>query len=304
MEYQNEIQKYLDVIRRRKLHILLPLSLLLIIITVVAYLMPAVYKSEATIVVETQDIPEEMVKTTVTGYIEERLQTLNQMTLTRKNLIELMNKHNLYTEMEDEKSIEEIVKKMRNDIKIETIQANVVTPRARAKGKATVAFKIIYQGKNPNQVAQVTNSLTSLYLEENYKNREEKATQTVNFLERQLEELRKEISVKEQRIADFKEKNLLALPELMTLNLQTLERIQRQIDTTKENIKNLTNRKVYLQGQLASISNGRIENEHMKESNQYFDKLESLRSQYLVTLAGHSSKHPDVRKLKKQVEAL
>ena len=92
-------------------------------------------------------------------------------------------------------------------------------------GSATIAFTVSYQGQNAKQVAQVANVLTSLYMEENLKNREEKARTTFEFLEAQLEELGSEVLRLEAEIADFKDEHVHELPELRLVvggHVQTL----------------------------------------------------------------------------------
>ena len=95
------------------------------------------------------------------------------------------------------------------------------------------------------------------------------------------------------------------LPELMQLNLQTMERLQREIDSKEENIKNLVNRKIYLEGQLALLepimykvtSDG-------KRTLTPREELEVLRSQYLSQSTVLSEQHPDMVSLKKKISAL
>ena len=76
---------------------------------------------------------------------------------------------------------EEVVERMRRDIALEVKVVDV-----RGQRQATVAFTIEYIGLVPETVAQVTNRLASLYIEENQKVRERQAAGTAEFLRVQL----------------------------------------------------------------------------------------------------------------------
>ena len=64
----------------------------------------------------------------------------------------------------------------------------------------TIAFTIAYSGKNPAMVQKVAGNLASLYLEQNIKDRQEKAETTTKFLEAELKEL-------DERLISIRRKN-------------------------------------------------------------------------------------------------
>jgi uncharacterized protein involved in exopolysaccharide biosynthesis len=305
MDETADIRQYWDVIKRRKLQILVPAVLVFCLCVVIAVVWPPVYKSSATILIEAQEIPQDFVRTTVTGYVEERLQMITQIVLSRNRLLEIINRLQLYEDLKGRFTTEEIIEEMREDIQMETIQAEVVNPQSGRPGSATVAFTLSYEGKNPRKVGEVANVLASLYLEENLKNREEKARTTFEFLETQLEALRSDIVRTEAQIAEFKDKHINELPELMQLNLQTMDRLQREIDAKEEQIKTLTNRKIYLEGQLAAIEpmmyTVSLEGKRLMTPKE---EVQTLQSQYMSLRATLSDGHPDVVNLKKRLDAM
>ncbi len=305
MEQTTDIQQYWEIIKRRKFHIILPAVAVFCLSVVIAFVLPPVYKSMGTILIEAQEIPEDIVRTTVTGYVEERLQMINQVVMSRRKLLEIINRFGLYEDLKDRYTAEEIIEKMRKDITMEPIQTEVINPRSGRPGSATIAFSLSYEGKDPKKVDQVANVLCSFYLEENLKNREKKAETTFQFWEGQLEKLRSDILDTESKIAEFKQKHISVLPELMQVNLQTMERLQRDISTKEEQIKTLQNRKIYLEGQLATVEPIRYTvNLAGKRVMTPREEMESLRSEYLGLRATHSEEHPDIISLKKKVEAM
>ncbi len=305
MEQNADIRQYWDVVKRRKFQIFIPALVVFSLAAIIAFILPPVYKSSCTILIEAQEIPADFVRSTVTGYVEERLQMITQLVLTRTRLQEIIERFGLYEDLKGRSTTEAIIKKMREDIKMETIQAEVLDPQSGRPGSATIAFTLSYEGKDPAKVAQVTNVVASLYLEENLKTREERARGTFDFLETQLAELRSELLHTEAQIAEFKNKHLSELPELMQLNLQTMERFDREVDAKRELIKTLTNRKIYLEGQLATI-------EPMMYSVTLGGKrimtpkeeLRALQSQHVSLSATLSENHPDVISAKKRLDAM
>ena len=304
MEKNADIHQYLDVIKRKKFHFIIPGVLVFLLGATLALILPAVYKSTATILIEAQEIPQDLVRSTVSGYVEQRLQTISQIVLNRANLLEIMNRFGLYEDLKDARTTVEIVGKMREDIKVVPITIEVRTKRERS-AEATVAFALSYEGKEPQVVAQVVNFLASLFLEENVKNRQKKARTTTEFFENQLAGFRSVIIDLEEQIAAYKEKHINELPELMQLNLTTIERLEREIDAKKVHVKSLINRKIYLEGQLATVEPTaqkiNLGGERLMSPEE---ELAVLRSQYLSLSASFSEHHPDVIALKKKLAAM
>ena len=113
MESDATLHHYWNVAKRRKFHILIPAGLVLCLSILVAFLLPPVYRSSATILIEAQEIPQDFVRSTVTGYVEERLQTISQIVLSRSRMLEIIGQFNLYQDLKDRYTTEEIVEKMR-----------------------------------------------------------------------------------------------------------------------------------------------------------------------------------------------
>lgn len=299
-----DVMYFRGLFSRRKLHFLLPFVLVAFLSTAMALTLPSIYSSKATILIEAQNIPEEMVRTTVTGFVEERLQSLTQIVLSRANLEEIVNKLNLYPELREKNTIEQIVARMRNNIEMTPIHAQVSNPRAGRSIAATIAFDISYEGKDPEQTAGVTSALVSLYLEQNLKVREEKAVGTVNFFRQQLEEIKNEMDVREKQIASFKEENLHSLPELMQFNMQIVERTRNDLDARQKDVDTLVNQLIYLQGQLAAIEPIRYRGGTDGRGATLEEELRFLNNQYLALKAVKAENHPDMIKLKNQVNSL
>ena len=80
-----ELTYYWQLVKRRALYFIVPFVLVLPLGLAVAVLLPATYVSEGKILVQSQQIPTELVRPTVTSAAQERIQVIEQRTMTREN---------------------------------------------------------------------------------------------------------------------------------------------------------------------------------------------------------------------------
>src|SRR5438105_10316783 len=154
---------------------------------------PNLYRSTATVLVDRQQVPEAFVRSTVTSAVETRLHIISQEVLSRSRLEVLINRFGLYAGLRRRAPLEEVVARMRDDIKLELKNAEL-----RGLREATVAFTITYQGSDPHTVSDVTNTLASFYIDENMNARERQATGTAEFLKAQLSDTKGRLDEQEQ----------------------------------------------------------------------------------------------------------
>ena len=290
---------YIGILKRRKWSLILPMVIVFIAAAAVALLLPPIYKSEATILIEQQEIPDEFVMATVTSYAEQRLQSINQRIMSSTRLLEIINRFSLYKDLRDKWTTDEIVNKMREDTRMEPISAEVVDRRSGRLADATIAFTLSYEGKEtPQKVQQVANVLTSLFLDENLQVRTRQTRETTEFLEDELERVRTDLEEDEGRLAAFKEENINALPELLQVNLQTLNNIERNIELLQEQLRSQKEREGRIQGELANVSPS------LEAAQQDRIRLEELKVELVYLKSRFTDEYPDVRKTEAEIAKL
>ncbi len=296
---------YLAILGRRKKQLIWPALIILIISTAVAMLLPAIYRSEATILIEQQEIPSDLVRSTVTSYAGERIQIISQRVMTTENLKKIIEQYGLYKEDREDTSLNLLVDRMREDISLEMISANVVDPRSGRPTTATIAFKLSFSDHSPQLSQRVTNELVSLYLNENLKRRTQSAVETSGFLAAESEKLQELVADLETSLAEFKEKNINNLPELQQLNIQLMERAERELQDNDQRIRTLEERKIYLQSELAQLSpTSDLYASDGKRVLSSEDRLQALQSEYISAAARYSADHPDLIKMRREISAL
>jgi polysaccharide biosynthesis transport protein len=299
------LQDYLEIFRRRRTLTLLAGGVLLILSLAAAFLWPPTYKSMATILIEEQEIPSELVHSTITSYADQRIETIKQQVMSRTTLWKVVEQYNLYADLRRTNPAEEIVKRFIKDIGVEVISADVVDKRTQHPTKATIAFTVAYQSNSPDLAQKVANELTSLFLGQNLKSRERQAQEATSFLQQEAENLSTHIGEVDEKIAEFKRRASGALPELMPLNLQLMSQSDRELTDIDQQIRTLEERKNYLEGELATIKPHTpimsVTGERILDSTE---RLRALRAEYAGASANRSPDHPDILKMKQEIDAL
>jgi succinoglycan biosynthesis transport protein ExoP len=269
-----------------------------------ALLWPAVYRSTATILIEEQEIPPDLVRSTITSYAAQRLQTINQRVMTRSNLIAIVDKFGLYAEERRKETNDEILERMREDMSFQTISAEVIDPRSGHPTQATIAFSLSFDGKNPGLVQKVTNEITSLYLEENLKNRTQKTAEASDFLKGEAEQIGAVAAELEKQLSAFKAAHIDALPEQKPLIQQQLERAESEIREIDLHIRSLRERSYLVDSQLAQIPPESPVFSSGERVSTAAERLKALRTAEVSLAAKYSARHPDVVKMRQEIEAL
>ena len=304
-EQTKDLRDYWLFFQRRKKQIVLIMAVLLTISLVVAFSLPPTYRSTATILIEEQEIPPELVRSTITSYADQRIQVISQQVMTRANLMQVVEKYNLYPSKRKHETTEEILGRIRKDIKLDMVSADVIDRRSGSKTTATIAFTLAYDSETAESAQKVASELTSLYLNENLKTRQQKSAETSSFLTEEASRLSAHISEIETKVAAFKAKNQGRLPELMQLNMQLRDRTDSEIMETERQINLLEERKIYLESQLTQIKpNSPIVSASGERILGSDERLKALEAQYTSLSGIYSTDHPDVIKMRREIVAL
>ena len=300
-----DLGDYLAILGRHKGKMVLVFVLVFLISVAVALILPPVYQSEATILIEQQSIPPDLVRSTVTSYADQRIQIISQRVMTSANLRRIIEKFGLYKKELKTKSMSEILDMMRENIKLEMVSADVIDPRSGSAKQATIAFTLSYSSASPKAAQQVANEMVTLYLNENMKRRTEVAAETSSFLTVETEKLSEQIGAYESKLADFKNRHAKNLPELTQFNLQLMNRAEEQVTEFSRQIATLKERQIYLQSELAQINpNSAVYTTGEGIVNSAAAQLKALQAEFPGMSARYADSHPDMVKLRRQIEVL
>jgi len=292
----------LRIIWRRKWFMSLPAALILTGAIIYLSILPPQYQSKATIFVEDQEIPEDLVPSLTTDYIDRRLNMLTRRVLLSDTLIQLSERYDLYPKMREKLPARAVAEKMRDDINIGVLSAEVTDPRSGRSGDMTVAFEVRFTYGDPDTARRVTNELVSLFLATNLEVRRSAAQQTTSFLANERTAVERRITRIEDDLADFKTENRLLLPDEVEFSRQRLANLEQQLNVIDRDLRALKEREGFLTTQLALTDE--FETEPLGRGVTPESQLENLRAELATARARYSASHPDVIRLRREVGSL
>lgn len=194
------------ILWERKWLVIVPFILLSIAGIVTAFVLPRVYRSSATLLVESQELPSTLVTSPVATIIDQRIAKIREQVLSRGDLIELIEQNNLYEKERRSKPLSSIVTEMQEATKLGAVSGDIGNGGAQG-GSNTIAFTMSYEYSDPAKAQAVMQSFVSRFLEIDATTMAAQANNTVDFLQDQSRRLTDEINRIEGQITSIKARN-------------------------------------------------------------------------------------------------
>ena len=193
---------YWQLIKRRWVWFFVPFVLVAASGLVAAVVWPATFLSQGKILVQSQQIPTELVRSTVTNAAQERIQVIEQRTMTRENLVAMVEKFKLFPDKRSFMSATQLVELMKKSTKIEPLAEPLAFSQIRSRGdNPTIIFTVGFESSDPQTASQVANELVTRILNEDLRDRTSRATDTTKFLAKEVQRLQADSVALEQKIA-------------------------------------------------------------------------------------------------------
>ncbi|MEH6525481.1 MAG: hypothetical protein V7723_05370 [Sneathiella sp.] len=296
-----DFHQILGAAKRRYMFFLLPFLLILFISIGVILSLKPVYESTGTILVETQQIPSDLIQSSITSDANQRITVIQQRVMTRRNLLQIIDKFDVFGEERQKLPVSKLIEKMQEWININVITSEVSGGRG---GTSTIAFQLSFDHENPEIAAKVANELVTLFLSENVKTRTARASETTEFLNSETQKLQDALVVTENDIVAYKQKYRDALPEHLDLRLRMLERSENDLREYVREIRALEEEKRYLQIELTTARTGRAGAGGAFIRSELQENIETLKKELLDASTRLTDSHPSMKALKKRIEAL
>ncbi len=196
-----ELSFYLDVLNRRIWAFAVPFILILALGGPQIALRPAIYLVEGKILVESPQIPSELVRPTVVASVAtERLQLIEQHIMARDTMLALAEKFDVFG-ARGTSPPGQVVALMR--LRTQIRPAEMRLP-ARPYERQATAFTVGFEHEQPAVAFRVTNELITMILDEDVRTRTSLASETTRFLEREAKKIEDELNEVEVQIADLR----------------------------------------------------------------------------------------------------
>ena len=192
---------YLGILKKRKFYALIPFLCVFGIGWAAAMLWPPTFLSEGKLLVASQQIPVDLVRPTVTATAAERISTIEQRVMTRDNLLKIVDKYQMYADQRGRLSRTDLLDMMRANTVIKPVEMD---SQRRQSENFTVAVTVGFTDRRPEVATQVANELITLFLNEDARNRTNRATETTKFLSQEVDKLRTELASIDARLLQMK----------------------------------------------------------------------------------------------------
>ncbi|WP_415768512.1 GumC family protein [Pseudomonas sp. LB3P38] len=299
-DYEMSFNDYLAIIKHHALLLILSFVVILGVCIAVAISLPPTYESSGTILVESQQISPDLVAANNNTFADERIEVIRQRVMTREHLEGIINKYNLFASQSRQLSVTEKIEEMRNAIVVSLVSAAV-----KGRGEVTIAFRLSFEHRQPEIANKVAKELVTLFLDENIKQRTERASETTEFLTQEADKLRVELEALENRLADFKQAHSNALPEHQELRMNMLTRAETELKEVDRDYKTAREELRFNELELSAANAGLATKPGAPGAA--VDKpqdLASLKAEYTRLQSLYTQAHPDVRAVKRKIAAL
>src|SRR5438445_12945671 len=176
------VEDWLAIVRRRLWWLLIPAILCAVAGFFLSLVLPKQYTSHTRVLVEAPIVPDSYVRPVVSDDLNRRLASMQGEILSRTRLEHLVRQFGLYKDAE-EVPMEALVSRLQKSIKVTPL-----SPTPGTLSLALLGFNIDVTLGQASLAQRVCSEVTSLFMEQNLRLREQQAEDTTQFLGKQLNE--------------------------------------------------------------------------------------------------------------------
>jgi polysaccharide chain length determinant protein (PEP-CTERM system associated) len=295
------LDDYRKMLRRRLWVIVIPTLVAPLLAYLVSLKLPSRYTSQTLVLIENQKVPESYVQSVVAEDLGYRLGTMQEQILSRTRLQPIMDRFHLYAS-KGPVSSEEKVGHMRKDIAVKPVISSVVSQNRQA---GLPGFSISFTYEDPKVAQQVCGEITSMFIEENLKLRQQSAKGTTEFLEKQLQESKKNLDAQDAQLAEFKKRHIGQLPQQEQTNMNLLMGLNGQLEAVTQALSRAQQDKIYTESilgqQIAAWEATRQDGTATASPDALQQQVATLQNQLIMLRARYTEGHPDVVKAKNDI---
>ena len=291
---------YLSVVKRRKWWFIVPLAVAIVVGTALALLLPRQYLSSTTIGIASAAVSSDVAKVSAPFSQEERIRAISQQLLSKQVLTRVVQEEQLAA---DDAAIEREIARLRSNVQPVTVP----NPIAGTDPSKADTFVVSYVDGSPAAAQRVTARLAQVFVEETSKRREIRAQDTTQFLSNQLELSKSRLGQLEDRLAAAKRTHMGRLPEQSAANLQTLNGLRQQLESTGTALRGEQDRLSMIERQLNSMRQGAdmlplVRGGEPQLPTSPEARVASLQRELAEARMTYTEKHPEIIRLQEELE--
>lgn len=299
------IEDYLTILKRRWMFIVIPAIILPVVAVAISYRITPVYSSQELVLIEQPKVPDTYVKPVVADDLDSRLASMKEQILSRSRLEPIIRQYNLGDPKSD---MDARVDATRKAIDIKPIRSEI------AGSDGLPGFFISFKAPDPHTAQAVCRQITSLFLTENARSREQSAQGTTEFLQEQLDDAKNNLDAQDAKLAQFQRENIGTLPDDQQANMNMLTTLGTQLDSANQELTRLSTQRTYLEGLLAAQGSDYVASTQpgrkpqsrpaAQATPEQAAQLQTLEQQLADLSARYTPDYPDVVATKRSIQDL
>jgi polysaccharide chain length determinant protein (PEP-CTERM system associated) len=279
-----DVEDYIDILRRHKGWIFGPFLLCVVASVVGVFLWPDSYESQAIVKITPQQIPPDMVQSSINQAMFDRIQSMEQGIESRAVLTAMINNLGLYQRERNRMPLEDVIDEMKKKINISMIASD--NPNART----VPAFVVKFSYEDRHKAQQVVNDLVTKFIDENLRDQSNRVFETSKFTQDELDQAKKKLDEIETKLAAFRSQHNGQLPDQVQSNMQSLTALQSQVTVYEASISRANQDKLQLESNLRVLK------------DQIAELRKTPASQDIAVNARHNEKLNDAEREVQQLE--
>jgi polysaccharide chain length determinant protein (PEP-CTERM system associated) len=290
---------YIAMLRRRWVLVVVLAAVGCPISYIVSRFLPNRFKSQTLVLVERPSVPEKIVESLDTEDLAQRLSSMQQQILSRSRLEPIINRFGLYSDDLNKVPMEDLVARLQK-----AIEVTPILPMAETQSRHLPGFYVSVTLGNARTAQQVCTAVTSMFIEENLRLRQQHSEDTTQFLVNQLAQAKANLDEQDAKLAAFKSHYLGSLPDQEQMNLNLLGNMTSQLDAATQALARAQQEKTFAESMLAQqiAAWQATQTGHSPETLE--QQLAALQTQLATLQSRYTDDYPDVIKAKNDIAAL
>ena len=190
--------------------------------------------------------------------------------------------------------LEDTIDSITSNTRVKTVRVPVLDPDSGREREIVSAFTVAFTSHDPEKSHAVAQWLTKDFVQASRDMMSERARSSAAFYTAEADRYSTQISLLESKLAEFKAKNFGQLPELTDMNMNVMDRNERDLDSVQQQVSNLQQNRMFYAAQL----------EQAKANTTDTTVLQQLQQEYARKQAIYDPDHPDIIALRRQIDSL
>ncbi len=265
----------------------------------VSRLLPEKFKSQTLVLIEQPTVSNKIVESLDTTDINQRLASMQSQILSRSRLEPIIHQFNLYPRDVNREPMDDLVLRLQK-----AIEVTPILPMAETRAQQLPGFYIAVTLDNAQNAQGVCTALTSMFIEQNLRLRQENSEVTTRFLAQELATAKASLDEQDGKLAAFKSHHIGELPDDEQTNLNLLTGLTSQLDASTQALVRAQQDKTFTES-LLSQQVAAWQAAQTGHDPETLEQQLSVLQAHLATLqSSYTDDYPDVIRAKNDIAVL